>query len=375
MLNILFYTSFNSRSRDTESLVQAFVNQGHKVYVLTQTKKGAYHESCESLGAQTFAYSINKNNSLVYFFKHSLFLLRFCKQHNIQLVYAHLENAGLPAVLCQPFVKAKIITCRHTVDEAELMGSKKFKLLNKIVYSLSRHVIVVSERSKRYMIEKENIAGKKIRVIRLAYNFELYPQPDQKQVQEIKHTYNADLLLICACRMMEGKRPQLALEICECLVKEGQDVKLLLLGEGPLLEQLKKVVHEKQLESRVFVLGYRSNIIDFLSAADVLVHPSIQDSSSVIIKEAGLNAKTVIACEEIGDAQEYLVNNQNALLVSAKDAASVYCHYLRAAYLQPGKLHALGQALKTSVQERFAINNVLPEYNRIHAEIDLHGNY
>lgn len=373
MLNILFYTSFNTRSRDTESLMEAFVNQGHSVFLLTQTEKGAYHENCERLGVRSFAHPVKKQNSILYFLKHALFLKRFCKTNRIQLVYAHLENAGLAAVLCQPFISAKVFTCRHTVDEAELMGSRKFMLLNKIVYSLSRNTIVVSERSKQYMVEKEGVSEKKIRVIRLAYNFDLYPKPDPQKVKEIRQHYSAYFLMLTACRMMEGKRPQLAIEVCKKLVDEGLDVKLLLLGDGPLVEALNKQVREQKLESRVFVLGYRSNIMDFLSAADILVHPSLQDSSSVIIKEAGLNAKAVIACREVGDAPEYLVHNRNALLVSSINTASELCTELKTVYGHPNKLQELGQSLKSSVLERFAISTVLPEYNRIHLELEHHG--
>jgi glycosyltransferase involved in cell wall biosynthesis len=373
MLNILFYTSFNTRSRDTESLMQAFVNQGHAVFVLTQAEKGAYHEACEQLGVRSFAYSINKQNSLVYFFKHALFLKRFCTAHSIHLVYAHLENAGLAAVLCRPFISAKVFTCRHTVDEAELMGSRKFMFLNKIVYTLSRNSIVVSQRSKNHMVEKEGISEKKVRVIRLAYNFDLYPKADPRKVEEIRQAYSASLLMLCACRMMEGKRPQLAIKVCKKMLDEGLDVKLILLGDGPLLTVLKKQVFDLNLESKVFILGYRSNIMDFLSAADILIHPSVQDSSSVIIKEAGLNAKAVITCKDVGDAMEYLIHGQNALLVSSSNAEKEFFAELKAIYKDPNKLERLGQALKNSVLQRFSISTILPEYNRIHLELEQHG--
>jgi len=373
MLNILFYTSFNTGSRDTESLMQAFVKQGHKVFVLTQTEKGSYHENCERLGVLSFGYAIKKQNPLIYFGKHAFYFKRFCKQHNINIVYAHLENAGLVAVLCQPFISAMVFTCRHTVNEAELMGSRKFILLNKIVYSLSRNTIVVSERSKQYMVEKEGVSEKKIRVIRLAYNFELYPKPDPGEVATIREKYSTKLLMLTACRMMEGKRPQVSIEVCKKLHDEGLDVKLLLLGDGPLLEELKEQVRNLKLESRVFLLGYRSNIMDFLSAADILVHPSLQDSSSVIIKEAGLNAKAVIACKEIGDVQEYLVHDNNALLVSSYDSAAEFCTQLKSVYGHTDKLKTLGQALKNAVLERFDISSQLPEYNRIHLELESYG--
>ena len=92
-----------------------------------------------------------------------------------------------------------------------------------------------------------------------------------------------------------------------------------------------------------------------------------------IIKEAGLNARTVLACKEIGDVQEYLVHQSNALLVSTSDPASEFCKQLKAVYGQADQLQALGQALKKTVLERFNISTILPEYNRIHLELESHG--
>ncbi len=349
------------------------MQQGHHVFMLSQMEKGLYHEFCEKSGVQCFSHVVKKSNSVLYFLKHALFLRNFCKTNNIHVVYAHLENAGLPAVLCQAFVSARIFTCRHTVDEAELMESKKFKLLNKIVYGLSQNIIVVSNRSKQWMIEKEGVSEKKIRVIRLAYNFDLYPKSDTKVVAEIRQQYSAKLLLLTACRMMEGKRPLLSVNVCKKLIDEGLDVKLILLGEGPILEQVQQQIKSLAIESRVFTLGYRANIIDFLSAADVLLHPSLQDSSSVIIKEAGLNSKAVMACRGIGDVDEYLLHRNNALLVSAENTETEMINELKSIYTNPNELTFVGENLKKSVLERFAISAILPEYNQIHKELHKHG--
>jgi glycosyltransferase involved in cell wall biosynthesis len=355
--------------------MQAFVNQGHHVFMLSQMEKGAYHIACENIGVQCFYYVLKKTFSPVYFLNHAIFLKRFCKKHSIDVVYAHLENAGLPAVLCQYFIPAKVFTCRHIVDEAELMGSKKFKWLNKIVYTLSKNIIVVSERSKQWMIEKEGVSEKKISVIRLAYNFALYPKADIKIVEEIRQQYPARMLLLTACRMMEGKRPQVSINVAKRLIEDGLDVKLLLLGEGPLANNIIKEITIPALESRVYFLGFRSNIMDYLSACDILIHPSLQDSSSVIIKEAGLNERAVLACFDIGDASEYLVHQKNALLVTSTTTEKEMTEHIKAVYAFPEQLIALGKNLKTSVLERFDISNILPEYNRIHLEIEQHGKH
>lgn len=313
--NILFYTSFNSRSRDTESVMEHFVSEGHKVFLLTQGEEGEYHEACKKIGVECQYYPLKKKNFFQYFFLHALYLYKFILSNKIEIVFSHLENASLPAVLIQSFVRSKIIVCRHIIDEAYLLKSKKFILQNKIVYKLAKHVIVVSNRAKHFMVNHEGISSKKITVIPLLYNFNLYETPNENNIQKIRNEYHSDLLLITACRLVKPKRPQLSIEIAETLIKQGKNIKLLILGTGPESENLKKIVTEKKLNTNIYILGFKPNIIDYLSAADLLLHPSLLDSSSVIIKEAGLVKKPIIACNEVGDLDEYIINYNSGLLV------------------------------------------------------------
>lgn len=360
-MNILFYTSFNGRSRDTESLIESFSKQGHTLFVLTQTDKGIYHEQCENLSAKVYGCNIPKK-TFIYFLRHALFLIRFCRANKIDVVYSHIENASLSAVIAQYFIKAKVIACRHIIDEAYLLNSKKFILLNKIVYFFAKEIIVVSNRCKEYMVKIEGVSEKKIHVIYLAYNFNLYNKPNPIKVNEIKDLYNAKLLFITACRMVKPKRPEIAIEVIKRLVISGIDAKLLLLGTGIYTEELASYIAENKLSDRVFLLGFKDNIMDYLMACDALIHPSILDSSSVIIKEAGMCKKIVITCSGIGDVDEYLVNNVNSILVSKENSVDEMYNALKN---QPNILgNDFGEKLSQVVSNRFSIENILPQYDQ-----------
>lgn len=368
-MNILFYTPFNLRSRDTESLMEAFIEQGHKVLVLTQAEEGIYHENCKKVGAETYTHVLGKGNSYLYFIKHAFYLISFCRKHKIDVLYAHLETAGLPAVLAQYFIKAKVFACRHVIDEAYLFDSKKFVLLTKIVYRLARNIIVVSNRCKQFMIEVEHVNEKKIQVIFLAYNFKLYQEPNDSVVAEIKQKYPAELLLIVACRLVAPKRTELAIDVTKKLIEKGIHVKMIILGTGPDFENIKNYIHKNRLEESVFMEGFKLNIMDYLAASDILVHPSLSDSSSVIIKEAGLRKKVVIACEGIGDVDDYLVTGQNAILVSKERTLEDMIMSITELYNNKNMKKALGLNLHNSIIERFSIGSILPIYDKIHATI------
>jgi glycosyltransferase involved in cell wall biosynthesis len=369
-LNILFYTPFNSRSRDTESLMEAFIKQGHSVFLLTQADRGIYHEHCEKSGVKTFTKVIRKYNSILYFLQHAIYLAKFCRKNKIDILYAHLENASFSAVIAQYFMKTKVIACRHVIDEAYYMGSRKFILLTRLVYWLAKEIIVVSHRCKEFMIAKENIPANKIKTIYLAYNFNLYEKPDDVKVDMIRKSFASDLFLLSACRLIKGKRAHTAIKVVERLIADGINVKLVILGKGPQEEELRKIVRDKNLEENIFFPGFVLNVQDYIAACSILVHPSLQDSSSVIIKEAGLNYKTVIACSGIGDVDDYLVDQHNAFLVSIENTEEEMYEVIKNFSRDTEKLKQMGIALHKSVTERFDIKNIIGYYNKIHADIN-----
>jgi glycosyltransferase involved in cell wall biosynthesis len=364
-MNILFYTPFNSRSRDTESLMEAFTKQGHKVLLLTQTERGPYHIQCEKFGVETFTKIISRN-SILYFIRHAFYLIRFCRKHNIHILYSHLENASLPAVLAQYFIQGKVFACRHIIDEAYLLKSKKFILLNKIVYRLAKNIIVVSSGSRDFMIKKEKVDANKIRIIYLAYNFSLFKSSDEKRVNEIRKRFESDILLVTACRLLKPKRVDASIAITEKLISSGINAQLIILGTGPIEEEIKNLIKEKQLAGKVHMAGYVDNVPDYLAAGDILLHPSVQDSSSVIIKEAGLCMRPVIACSGIGDVEDYLVNNINAILVDKNDVVNKMYEAVKKLANDHSLRQQLGVELKNAVIKRFDINTILPQYNEIH---------
>jgi glycosyltransferase involved in cell wall biosynthesis len=342
--------------------MEAMVKEGHHVFLLTQTPEGPYHEVCKKLGVRTEAHVTNSGGLIAGTLAHAGYLIKFCRTHKIDVIFAHLEKAGLAAVLAQYFIKSKVIVCRHIVDEAYLFNNKNFIRLNKLVYNLARQVIVVSNRSKEFMIEREHINPGKIHVINLAYNFNLYDQSKSEVVEALRKHYASELLILTVCRLVKAKRPDISITVVKDLVKEGVDVKLIILGTGPEEQALREQIESQNLSDRVFLEGQKNNVMDYLAAADVLLHPSILDSSSVVIKEAGLMRKPVVTCKDVGDVDDYLVNGENAILVSKENPEKEMTEALKL-LLKNNLSLQLGEKLRTEVIKRFSIETIIRDYD------------
>jgi len=115
----------------------------------------------------------------------------------------------------------------------------------------------------------------------------------------------------------------------------------------------------------VFLLGHIGNVLDYIAAADFLVHPSILESSCVAVKEAGLVEKPVIVCQSIGDFDDYIRHRENGFLVRkdhfVEDASEIILKNMTDLKM----LANLGQRLRDDVLTRFDIGNVISKYDFI----------
>jgi glycosyltransferase involved in cell wall biosynthesis len=363
-MKFLFYSPFNLRSRDTESLMLAFKKQGHTVTSLTQGTGDVIHTYLRDKGIKTYSNFLPGKQNAWYYFRQIIFLIKFCKQHRIAVVYSHLESANFVASIAQHFIRANVYICRHHIDEAALYGFDK-SLAYKITYRLAKKIIVVSDQAKSYMISHEKIKPQKILHINLAYDFSLYQQPDATAVSLIRSRTSSSIILLAVCRLTIHKRPQLAVHTLDKLLKKGIDAQLILLGSGEEEKNLKNLIAELNLVDNVTMPGYVSNVPDYLAAADFLVHPSVLESSCVIVKESGLVNTPVIVCKGIGDFDSYLQQGANGFLVDrgifAEEAADLIENYFSNTLI----LEEIGASLHKTILYNFEINRILPAYDKL----------
>ena len=369
MARILFYSPFNQRSRDTESLMLAFHRQGHTVTSLTQQEGFQINSFLTENGVTAISHIVSgQRGGWRYFLRHLFFFVRFCNKNKIDVVYSHLEPANFVASVGQYLIRAKTYLCRHHVDEGNLYHFDKH-LYYRLTYRLARHVIVVSDRARRYMLEHEKIPARKILHINLAHDFGLYAKADTARSAEIRRSHNAEVLLLAACRFTEYKRPDLAIQVIKSLVDNGVDAKLILLGRGEMQERLDGLIKTLELEKNVFMPGYVNNILDYMVASDFFLHPSILESSCVTLKEAGLASLPSIVCRGVGDFDEYLFHKRNAFLLNAENFVAESAQVIQEFRNQKPALQRIGNKLNESIRSTFSVEAALSKYDQINNDI------
>lgn len=361
MKNILLYYLPNKRSVAIETICAEINKTGNKLIVLTQSQRDEFHEQLDKLGVENYSKTYKSRFSIINKIRHFFYLLSFCRKHKINAVWSHLNDCNLIAVFAQRFLKARVVIFRHHFHRSiktEGFGSihpNEVKI-DRMIGKKAKEIVVPSKEVYNGMVEYEKIPAKKISIIHYMYDFEHYAKPDHAVVQQIRDQYKAKLLIIIASRMIKLKRHALVLPVFNKLIKEGSDIKVMLLDEGEEQANLEAYVNENGLADRIFFVGRKKNIIDYLTAADLLVHPSQTEASSSLVKEAGWMKKPVIVCTAVGDFDEYIFNGQNGFLVQPPDEAGEFEKYIRRVYNDPGEGKRIGEALHQQVLEDFTPN-------------------
>jgi glycosyltransferase involved in cell wall biosynthesis len=215
------------------------------------------------------------------------------------------------------------------------------------------------------MIDRERIGKKKIIHINLAYDFNLYSRPEKTEVQKIREMNSAQVVMISIGRFNSYKRVDLAVQVLKIIIENGVDARLILLGEGPERGKIEMLIRDYALQSKVIMPGYVPNIIDYLAASDFLLHPSVSESSCVVVKEAAIVGVPVIVCEKVGDFDEYIVNEANGFVISQANFAQEAAEIILSKFAQKEALGSVTATLRKDVMKLFSLESVLPQYEML----------
>lgn len=114
-------------------------------------------------------------------------------------------------------------------------------------------------------------------------------------------------------RLHPQKGFDLAIRAAAILKKQGVSFCWYIIGDGPLREELKKQIQDEQVEDCVVLLGTRNNPYPYIYHALAVVQPSRYEGKSVVLDEAKILAKPIVATayptvrDQVADGQEGII--------------------------------------------------------------------
>ncbi|PPA69242.1 glycosyltransferase family 4 protein [Jeotgalibacillus proteolyticus] len=173
-----------------------------------------------------------------------------------------------------------------------------------------------------------------------------------------------DFLLMYAAEFNQNKNQPFLLRAFAQLSKDIPEMKLLLAGEGPMLEECKNMAAELGIENRVDFLGFQNGIEKWIQISDVAVASSKREGLPVNIMESMACALPVVAVDNRGH-RELIKPYKNGWLIESEDDEALISR-IKWLFHQGDIRQELGQNGRQLIVSTYSTQKVLAEKSNIY---------
>lgn len=302
---------------DILSLSEDLIAKGHKVYVATCT--GILREKLEEIGVRFIELDFRFKGPAA-FLKGGMALREIIKREKIDIVAPQSIRTTIScffSLRCLPFSHGisaagnpiPIVTTIHNVH-----SPVHFKYGGHILNLCGDYVIFESYYERNRLLAS-GLDRKKCCVIHSGIDLERFRPaiPKKSLLKKYGLQKGTHKIFGIVGRLSEEKGHQYLLKAFANVYEEDKNARLLIIGDGPLLDEAKKQSSSLGLDGVVIFTGLRHNIADYLSIMDVFVLSSTRESFPLAAREAMAAGKAVII-PRVGGCPEVVAEEETGIL-------------------------------------------------------------
>lgn len=297
-------------------------------------------------------------------------LKKIMKDEKYDIVHCHTPVGGILARLAgRKFRKdgLRMIYTAHGFHFYNGAPKKNWIIYYPIEKFMSRYtddLITITEED--YKLAKDrNFKGNIHHVHGVGVNTDKFVKLSEEDRQKLRldKGYTDEFIILCTGELNRNKNQAMLIKAMREVVKKHPEAKLLLAGNGPEHDNLVKLIGDLNLGNNVELLGYRTDIQDYVNICDLVVSASHREGLPLNIMEAMICGKAVIASDNRGH-RELVKDNKNGLIIKIDD----YTNFINRINLliEDKKLRDYFSRNALNMIELFKVKNVKQELIKIY---------
>ena len=136
----------------------------------------------------------------------------------------------------------------------------------------------------------------------------------KKEESFIEKEISKKKTIISIGRLTKQKNFQFLINAFSIIQKKNSELNLCILGEGEDRTKLERQIKNLDLTDKVFLLGNKKNIYNYLKNSDIFILPSLWEDPGFVLIEAGYMNKLIISSDCPNGPKELLENGKNGFL-------------------------------------------------------------
>lgn len=284
-----------------------------------------------------------------------------------------LHSCNLAAMEFSPVAALAGVALRvhaeHGWDIGEVGGSNShYRFLRKLYKPFVHEFVAVAAPLQDYLANAIGIASKHLHLIANGVDTEQFrPRRDDDLLpQGFPFCHDRHWVIGMVGRLVPIKNPLLLVEAFLALIESAapgaERIRLAIVGEGPLGEEIKERMQGAGVADRLWLPGVRSDIPEILRAMDCFILPSLSEATSCTLQEAMATGLCIVATE-VGGNPDLLDCGRCGSLVPSSDVKALAAAILK--HLAAKTTNGQGTAARQSVQKRYGLAGVVRRYREL----------
>lgn len=301
-----------------------------------------------------------------------LALANLLKSREIDIIHTNMYHANLYgrlAALTLGRRKPKIVTALHSLYTRR----KPYRLLvSGLLNRWTDRVIVVSRAVWDDLLRYERVDTARVELLPPGIDWRRFESTLTAEDAKARLELSAsDWVLGTVGRLVEVKGHRYLLEAARILKDRGVSCRLIVVGGGPLEEDLRRRSIELGIQDRVLFLGTRRDLADLYRAMDVFVMASVSEAASVAVVEA-MSAGLPCVVTSVGGTVDLVDGGRVGVLVPPADPRAM-ADAIERLRRSPEECARLGRAAGERSRSLYSVEGMVRNLESIYDGLFFHN--
>jgi glycosyltransferase involved in cell wall biosynthesis len=288
------------------------------------------------------------------------------------VLHSHMTHANLLARMTRPLLQVPVvINTLHGLRMYNTRGEgyRIREAAHRLTDSMADLTTAVCTEAGRYYVETKAVSASRMRTIPNGVDTELF-RPDASLRSVTRRSLGLlddEFAWICAARFQPVKNHEALLLAFREVIALRPDSVLLLAGDGPGHDGLKRLSRELAIDDKVRFLGRRLDLPALLNAADSFAMASRFEALSIALLEAAA-CGLPIACTDVGGNRDIVRNGWNGFLAQP-DASDLGAAMMQIAVLDDDARRRMSAQAREHIVRRFEIQSVAQSWCDLYLQL------
>ena len=214
-------------------------------------------------------------------FKYQKELYKIFKENNYKIVHSHINALSVfPLRIAKKAgVPIRIAHSHSTSNKKEWKKNLIKDVLRPFSKIYANQFFACTEHAGKWLFGKKVLERKELNVINNAIDLKKF-EFNEKIREDLRKELGIkeDTIVIGHIgRFMRQKNHEFLIDVFNELYKKNQNTVLILIGQGPLLNEIKQKVRNLNIEDKIKFIGQITDVERYYNIMDVFVFPSIYE--------------------------------------------------------------------------------------------------